>query len=204
LKRMLLFFVLAAVSASFLPLAANSQVLPIHRPTRSADQGEATSYKWDVYAGYGYTSLNQVNQSRYGLEGVNASVTRYFGRFFGVTADGADYTKGFESGNPGKPTVTAVLGGPVLRAPIYGKTSGFFHVLLGGEHTGGENMTPNISFAGGIGGGLDYNWTSRFSIRASGDDIASSFSLNNNTTELSYSPHEHWNARATIGVVYKF
>jgi hypothetical protein len=44
----------------------------------------------------------------------------------------------------------------------------------------------------------------RWAIRASGDRIGSSFSLNNNTPALAYSPHMHWNARGEIGVVFRF
>jgi hypothetical protein len=81
---------------------------------------------------------------------------------------------------------------------------GFVHVLLGGEHTGGESMTPNVAFAGGFGGGLVYNLSKHLALRASGDRIASSFSLRNNSPALGYSPHEHWNARGEFGVVYRF
>lgn len=200
MKRTFLLSILAVIPAALLPLAATCQVAPAAAP---AERGEV-SYKYEVFAGYGYTSLNQVNQSRSGLQGVNVSVTRDFGKYFGVTADGAEYKYAIETGNPGSPSVQAVLFGPVVHANLYGRTSGFLHVLLGGEHTGGESMTPNISFAGGIGGGLDYKLSPRLAIRASGDDIASSFSLSGNTAALGYSPHEHRNSRATLGVVYKF
>jgi len=41
-------------------------------------------------------------------------------------------------------------------------------------------------------------------IRLDGDRVAGSFSLDNNTPQLSNSTHRTWNARATIGVVYRF
>jgi hypothetical protein len=100
------------------------------------------------------------------------------------------------------PSVDMVLVGPVLHADLIGPLGGFFHVLLGGAHTGGESMTPNVSFAGGVGGGLEYKLSPRFSLRASGDDIASSFV--SDPDKLGYSPHERRNSRATFGVVYKF
>ena len=200
MKRTFWFSILAVIPAALLPLAATSQVAPASGKG-SAQQGES-SYKYEVYAGYGYTSLNQVNQSRAGMQGVNVSVTRNFGKYFGVIADGADYKWALKSGNPPGVTVQAVLFGPQLHANLYGRVDGFFHVLLGGEHTGGESMTPNISFAGGAGAGLDYKLSPRFAVRASGDDIASSFV--SDPTHQGYSPHEHRNSRATIGVVYKF
>ena len=201
LKRTLLFSILAVVPAVLMPLAATSQVAPA-RGSRSASQ-DAPSYKWEAFAGYGYTSLNQVNESRSGLQGVNLSVTRDWGKYFGVTADGAYYKYPLVSGNPGDPSVDAVLFGPVLHVEVWGKVSGFAHALLGGEHSGGESQTPNISFAGG-GGGLEYKLGPRLSLRASGDDIASSFSFINNSPALGNSPHLHWNSRASFGVVYRF
>jgi hypothetical protein len=94
--------------------------------------------------------------------------------------------------------------GPEIHANVYGKFNGFFHALLGGEHTGGEGETPNISFAGGPGGGLEYNLSPRLALRASGDYIGASFSLRNNTPELGNSPHRTWNSRASVGAVYRF
>jgi hypothetical protein len=202
LKRTFSLCILAGFAAAVLPLMAIGQVSD-STGKRVADETEKT-YKYDAYAGYAYTSLNQVNQSRYGLEGVNVSVTRYFGRYFGVTAEGDDFFKGLKSGNPGNPKVQSVFFGPVLHANLYGKFDGFGRVLLGGEHTGDEDETPNISFAGGAGGGLEYHLTPRFSIRASGDDIAASFSLVGNSAQLGNSPHKTWNSRASVGVVYHF
>jgi hypothetical protein len=116
--------------------------------------------------------------------------------------------------------VSSILLGPVLHANLFGRYEGFFHVLLGGEHTGGVNAYPNISFAGGVGVGIDYKLSSHLSLRASGDDIASSFvapvylanppaplpppPVGTCTTNSNCSPHEHRSSRATIGVVYKF
>jgi len=203
---MFLFSILAGISAAFLPLAATSQASS-STGSNASDQPEK-SYKYEVYAGYAYTSLNQVNQSRYGLQGANLSVTRDFGRYFGLTAEGDFYNKSFGSpeviGSTIEPTVTSVLFGPVLHANLYGRFGGFVHGLLGGEHTGGESQTPNISFAGGFGGGMEYSLTNRFSLRTSGDIIGASFSLTGNSTQLGYSPHRTWDSRASIGVVYHF
>jgi hypothetical protein len=202
LKRTFSLCILAGFAAALLPLTAISQVSD-STGKRVTDETEKT-YKYVAYAGYGYTSLNQVNQSRYGLQGVDLSITRYFGRYFGVTAEGDDFFKGLKSGNPGDPSVQSVLFGPVLHANLYGKFDGFAHVLLGGEHTGGEDETPNVSFAGGVGGGVEYHLNPRFSVRVSGDDIAASFSLANNSAQLGNSPHKTWNSRASIGVAYHF
>jgi len=207
LKRKLLLSILAMVPAALLPLTLAGQVAPAAES--SADRPEAT-YKYAVYAGYAYTSLNQVNQSRYGLQGFNVSVTRDWAKYFGTMAEGSYFKYATSSGsstnpgNPGDPSVDTVLFGPVVHAPLFSKYSLFIDLLAGGEHTGGEGMTPKVSFAGGFGGGLEYKVRPRLSMRLGGERIGSAFSLNNNTPGLAYSPHLHWNARASVGVVYRF
>lgn len=201
MKKQWLISILAGVAAAWMPLNAAAQIAPDRgTPAPSADPGS----KYEVFAGFGYTSLNQVNQSRYGLIGVEIMAMRNFGRYFGLQADGAYYPTSFSSGNPGNPSVSVILGGPELHANLYGPVGGYFRGLLGGEHTGGESMTPNISFAGGVGGGLTYAVSPRFELRVGGDDIASSFSVTGNSPQLGYSPHLRWNGRATVGIGYKF
>jgi hypothetical protein len=201
LKRKWFLSVAALASAALLPLASPGQVAPDRAPR--VDRGDPV-FNYQVYAGFAYTSINQVNQSRYGLIGVDVSVSRNFGRYFALTADGAYFPTSYATGNPGNPSVDMILGGPELHAPLYGKVSGYFRGLIGGEHTGGEGMTPRVSFAGGVGAGLEYELSPRWAIRAGGDDILSSFSVRNNSPSLGYSPHRRANARASIGLAYRF
>jgi hypothetical protein len=201
----LLLSILAVVPAVFMPLAATSQIAP-DRPART-EQAEPTN-KYEVFAGYGYTSLNQVNGSRNGLQGVNVSVIRDWGKHFGLTADGGYYAYAYGGTNPGSPSVDMLLFGPVLHASMFKNVDGFFRVLLGGEHTAGENANPKVSFAGGVGVGVDYSLSRRFTLRASGDDLLSSFAANGNSAVCSSgsecSAHERGNSRAAFGLVYKF
>jgi hypothetical protein len=199
LTRKFLLSMLAAIPAALLPLSASAQVAS---PDAAPAEKTPADYRYAVSVGYGYTSLNQVDQSRSGLQGVEASVTRDFSKHFGVIADGAFYKYAIKSGNPGTPSVDLVLFGPVVHAELYGKFSGFIRGLLGGEHTAGESEIPNISFAGGIGGGMDYALTPRISLRASGDDILSSFV--EDPRHLGYSTHRRSNGRAALSVVYHF
>lgn len=206
MKRMFLRTLLAIVPAVLIPVSAMSQATS---PQAPPEQGQA-SHKYEVYAGFGYTSINQVNLSRYGLIGVDLSFTRDWGRYFGMSVMGNYYKPPVGSGNsttvgnPGDPSVYEVLVGPELHAPLFGNFSGFFHGGLGIEHTGGENMHPDLSFAGGFGGGASYNISPRLAIRASGDRIGASFSVINNTPQLAYSPHRTWNSSGTVGVVFRF
>jgi hypothetical protein len=85
---------------------------------------------------------------------------------------------------------------------LYEKWSGYVEGLVGGVHTGGISIQPNVSFAGGIGIGVDYNRTPRWAIRLFGDDIGSSFTLT--PFQPGDSPHMRWNARAGVGVAYHF
>jgi hypothetical protein len=206
LKRTLLLSLLAVVPVALMPLAAAGKIAPDRKP---ATEGNQPSSKYEVFVGYGYTGLNQVNGSRYGLQGANLSITRDWGKYFGLTADGAFYkyplNLGMSSnnqGNPGTPSVDTVLFGPVIHAYIFEHIGVLAHALLGGEHTGGENMTPNISFAGGVGCGMEYRLDKRLALRATGDYTAASFTVINPAP--GFSPHRTWSPRAAFGVVYRF
>jgi hypothetical protein len=188
----------AMVCAALVPVMASGQLAKESAP--KANRGDVP--RWDIFAGYGYTSLNQVNQSRYGLQGVNVSVTRFFGRNFGVIADGGFYSSSVGSGNPGDPSVNSIMAGPVLQGRLLERLNLQVRGFLGGEHTGGENMTPDVSFAGGVGVGMDYQLNKRLWLRLSGDNISSSFVSDPN--HQGYSPHRHSNARASLGLAYKF
>ena len=210
LKRTFLFLMLAVVPAALMPAAAAGQVNPEAAP--ATEQGSST-FKYTGYAGFAYTSLNQVNLSRYGLIGGKFSLTRNWGKYFGLSGI-VDYYKppvsGNSPGNPGDPSVYTFMVAPEVHATLYGNLSGLFFGEVGGEHTGGEGMTPTISFAGGLGGGMEYALTSRFGIRAEGDRVAASFSLASSPEtgvspeQLGYSTHRTWNARGSIGVTYHF
>ena len=120
MKSKFLLSVLALVSAGFMPLAATSQIAP-DRGAAPAERAEP-SFKYEIYAGYGYTSINQVNQSRHGLQGVNVSVTRDFGKYFGISIFGLSWltnvdpwamSVGYGSGQDYE-TKSGVTGGPSI------------------------------------------------------------------------------------------
>ena len=66
MNRKLLLSILAVVPALFMPLAATSQI--IHSRGVAPAEKAQPSHKYEVFAGYGYTSANQIYQSRYGLD----------------------------------------------------------------------------------------------------------------------------------------
>lgn len=201
--------ILAVLPALLLSMPASGQILHRHHRASRVEEKKPQAptelaHKYTVFVGYGYKSLNQVNQSRHGLQGTEISGTRDFSKYFGLQLDGAYYRAalGSNGSNPGDPSVTTILAGPVFHAPLSSKLDGFVRVLIGGEHTGGESMKPDVSFAGGYGVGVDWNFSKRISFRASGDDIISAFVQD--PDNLGYSPHKRSNSRAAFGFVYKF
>lgn len=200
MKRKSVLSCLAVVAASLLPLAAAAQIAP-DKPAKVTDE---PVYKWHVYAGMGYTSINHVNNARYGLFGVTAAGTRDFGRFFGITAQGSYFKYAKSTGNPGDPSVTEIFAGPEVHFALFEKLTAFGHGLIGGEHSGGVGQSPDISFAGGGGGGLDYQLTQRISVRTWGDAILQSFTLRDANALNAYSSHKTRNSQASVGVAYRF
>ncbi|HEX2918959.1 MAG TPA: hypothetical protein VHN81_10580, partial [Edaphobacter sp.] len=92
--------------------------------------------------------------------------------------------------------------GPELHAPIFEKWNLFARALLGSEHTGGEHMRPDYSFAGGGGAGVEYQLSQHLGLRLSGDAIAASFTVRD--APAGASPHMTRNSRASLGVTYRF
>ncbi len=199
MKRKMLLSVGAAAAAMLAPLAVHGQVIAKEKAPAATTE---PTYKYEAFVGWGYTSINQINQSNSGLQGITLSVTRDWGRYFGITVDGGHYAWAVTKSNNGNPTVDYYLAGPVIHAPLYGPTSIFVHGLLGAAHTGGVSIHPDQSFAGGIGIGGDYRLGTHLGLRLQGDDILSSFTLT--PFEPGDSPHRHSNARASFGVTYKF
>lgn len=202
MKRTLFLTIVAAALAGLPAPAARAQVESA--PENAPPPPAAPALKYEVKAGYGYSTLNQVNQSRYGLQGIELSAARYWGKYFSIVLLGDQYKWATSQGNPGKPSIDSILIGPQFRMHIAGPVDGFFRGTMGAEHTGGEGETPDFSFAGGIGGGVDIELNRRFAIRISGDRIGASFSLANNSPLLNNSPHLTWNTRAAVGVLYRF
>jgi hypothetical protein len=191
------------VAVALAPLAAAGQVNPEAAP----GPGQAATYKYEAYAGAAYSRFSQATESYSGLLGGKVSVARDWGKYFQLAASGDDYTVGTGHANlpsPGHPSIYSFMVQPGVHANLYGNLSGEVFGELGVEHTGGEGMTPNLAFAGGFGGGLTYDLIHNFAVRLEGDRVGASFSLANNTAQLAYSTHLTWNARATIGVVYRF
>ena len=209
LKRTILFsFLSMVVSLGALP--AGAQVNPEAAP----GAGQATPYKYEAYVGVAYTRFRQATQTFSGLVGGKATLARDWGKYFQLMGSADYYRVGTgHSGlpNPGNPSVYSILVGPALHATIYESLSGTIFGELGIEHTGGQGMSPNNSFAGGFGGGLAYDLSRNFAVELTGDRVGASFPLPNNNAspnsaiqQQAGSTHRTWNARGTFGLVYRF
>ncbi|MGB7264095.1 MAG: hypothetical protein WBC92_01190 [Terracidiphilus sp.] len=203
MKRTLLFLFLGALGITSGAMPAASQVNPEAAP----GPAQAAPYKYEAYVGVAYSRLRQVPVSYSGLLGGKVTVARDWGKYFQLMGSVDYYKLGLGRSylpNPGSPSIYTFMVGPGIHATLYDNLSGSFFAELGGEHTGGESMTPSISFAGGFGGGVAYSLSRRFGVQLTADRVAASFSLPNNTAQLGNSTHKTWNARATLGVVYRF
>jgi hypothetical protein len=204
LKRKRLLQISAMVVAALAPLTAAAQVNP--DAGQSSGQAEV-NYKYEVYLGGAYTRLRQATQTYSGLVGGKASLSRDWGKYFQLMGAVDYYRVGVgHAGLPsyGNPSVYTFLVGPAVHANLYGNLGGVVFAEVGGEHTGGLDMTPSISFAGGFGGGLNYSLFRNLGVQLTADRVGASFSLPDNNSQLAYSTHRTWNARATFGVVYRF
>ncbi len=195
--------ILAVAAAELAPLAAAAQVNSDSAPGPL----QAAPLKYEAYVGLAYSRIRQVPVTYSGLIGGKVSLARDWGKYFQLLASGDYYKMGTGHSyltNPGSPSIYSFLVGPGVRFPVYGRLGGVLFTELGLEHTGGESMTPNISFAGGFGGGLTYNLNRRFALQLTGDRVAASFSLPSNSPQVAYSTHRTWDARGTGGLVVHF
>ena len=127
----------------------------------------------EVFGGFQYfranTGLDVANVDNFNLNGWNASLSGYFNRYLGLTAD--------FSGAYGNPEVLGVpihtkfhtfMFGPVLRLPNPTHLTPFVHALGGGAHLSADAAGQNGSetdAAWAVGGGVDLAFAPLIGIR---------------------------------------
>jgi outer membrane protein with beta-barrel domain len=127
----------------------------------------------EVFGGYQYLRVNPgvSGVDSFNLNGWNASLSGYFNRYIGITGDfGGAYGKPF--GVSAK--VHTFMFGPVVRVPNATHITPFMHLLGGGVHISGDVSDFSASETDGawaVGGGLDANMNSIFSIRLAQVDL---------------------------------
>lgn len=156
----------------------------------------------EVFGGYQYlhasTGLGISGIDTFSLNGWNASVSGYFTKYLGATAD--------FSGAYGTPSVLGVgidtkfhtfMFGPVVRYPNKSKLTPFGHALFGGGHVSFGVLGVSGSetdFTWAAGGGLDADLTSHFAVRLAQADFLQSRVGGDHQNNFRYS----------AGVVIKF
>ncbi len=144
--------------------------------------GEHAENVWQVALGYQYNRDNLIG-SPFNTHGLNISVTRFFGRWFGV--DGQMGTGFF--GTTGDTTVPPNLdaksffvgAGPRLAWRTRSRYEPWAHLVVGLEHyrfsqTAGV-LGSNNALAGAAGGGLDIYLLPHVAVRAEADAVGSRF-----------------------------
>jgi hypothetical protein len=149
-----------------LAVLALAAVLPFQALAQDAPRAE-------VFGGFQYfranTGVDVANFDHFNLNGWDASLSGYFNRFVGVTADfsGAYGSPEF-AGIPIHTKLHTFMFGPVLRLPNPTHLTPFVHALGGGVHTSvdAEGISSgNTSAAWAVGGGVDLNIAPILSVR---------------------------------------
>ncbi len=131
------------------------------------DHSSPDHSKLDIFGGYQFThvalgySFNSFN-----LNGWNTSVSGYFNKYLGMSADFSGGSYGGPSGVDGK--VYPYLFGPTARFPKHTKMTPFGHVLFGVAHLKASSLSlsgSDNSFSWAMGGGLDVYVSPKFSVR---------------------------------------
>ncbi len=144
----------------------------------------------EVFGGYQFFHANSgapvAGFNSFNLNGWDASVSGYFSRYVGITADvagsyGAPQINVPQFGATGIHTrLYTYMFGPTLRAANKSPLQPFAHVLFGGAHLTGSVNIPvaNVSvsdsdtgFTWAAGGGLDFKVAPFFAIRAAQFDF---------------------------------
>jgi opacity protein-like surface antigen len=154
----------------------------------------------EIFGGYQYlhasTGVSGVNG--FNLNGWNASLSGYFTRNLGVTADfGGTYGTPSVLGVGVKTRFYTFLFGPTVRFPNSSRLTPFAHALFGGGRISGDVLGVSASetdFTWAAGGGLDANLTHRVAIRLAQADFLQ--------TRVSGQSQNHF--RFSAGFVFKF
>lgn len=136
---------------------------------------------WQIGINYQYNRDNLFG-SPFNTNGVNVTLARYFGRWFGVEAEaGGGFGNTRQTTNP--PNVSAkslfVGAGPRLAYRNHGRIEPWIHLVVGWEYyrfdqTGGLLGTDN-ALAGFAGGGVNVYLTHHVALHAGADAVGSRF-----------------------------
>lgn len=149
----------------------------------------------EVFGGYQYfranTGLDVENIDHFNLNGWNASLSGFFNRYVGVTADfGGVYGSPEVLGIPIHTKEHTFMFGPVLRLPNPTHLTPFVHALGGGVHLSADVSGTNAAetdAAWAVGGGVDLDMARVFAIRLAQVDYLQTRSGGTNQNNFRYS-----------------
>jgi opacity protein-like surface antigen len=127
----------------------------------------------EVFGGFQYfranSGLDVTGIDHFNLNGWNASLSGYFNRYLGITADfGGVYGSPEVLGVPIHTKVHTFMFGPVLRLPNPTHLTPFVHALGGGVHTSADasgSSGSETDAAWAVGGGVDLDMARVLAIR---------------------------------------
>jgi outer membrane protein with beta-barrel domain len=172
----------------FLAVLIFATVLPLQLLAQDAPRAE-------VFGGFQYyranTGTDVTNLDHFNLNGWNASLSGYFNRYLGVTADfsGAYGSPEF-LGVPLHTKLHIFMFGPVLRLPNPTHLTPFVHALGGAVHTSFDSQgssTADTSAAWAVGGGLDLNIAPILSVRLAQVDYLQTRTFGDSQNNFRYS-----------------
>jgi opacity protein-like surface antigen len=162
----------------------------------------ADAPKVEVFGGFQYfranSGLDVSGIDNFNLNGWNASLSGYFNRFLGVTADfSGAYGSPEVLGVPIHTKIHTFMFGPVLRLTNPTRLTPFVHALGGGAHisadaSGSSGSETDATWA--VGGGLDLDMAPLLAIRLAQVDYLQTRIGGTNQNNFRYS----------AGVVLKF
>jgi len=152
--------------------------------------------KAEIFGGYQYTRIDTGISGVDGinLNGWNASLSGYFTKHFGISAD---FSGAYGSPFGVSTKVHTFMFGPIVHFPNSSKITPFAHVLFGGAHgsaSAGGFGGGDTDFAWAAGGGLDANLNHRFAVRMAQFDFLQS----------RFGGDSQNNFRYSAGIVLKF
>jgi hypothetical protein len=168
--------------------------LPVDTTTSGPSPGHKDWSAAEVYGGYSYLNVDTNGlTARQSMNGWETGIAGNFNRWFAAEAEFAGYYKTLYGGSASD---YSYLAGPRFNfRPV------FLRVLIGGDHLGGSVAGISGSqdgLAAAAGGGVQWRFASRFSLRTSVDYVLSRHNI------LGGSSVTQNNVRASVGIVFHF
>ena len=145
--------------------------------------------KAEVFGGYQYTRLNTgvSGVDSINLNGWNASVSGYFTKNLGISAD---FSGAYGSPFGVSTRMYPFMFGPIVHLPNSSKITPFAHALFGAAHltaSASGVSAGETDFAWAAGGGLDAHLNSRYSVRLAQFDFLQTRFGGDNQNNFRYS-----------------